>query len=347
MLYVLAAVLGMFAMAYFIENMRRKREYARVLEGEWASLEDLMRDKELSAEESTLLSEIVRRYAPDDPYRAATLRQGFNLCVERAMQDAEAVSVAAAEKTGVVLRDIRVKLGLEYVPFGQRIQSTRELYLKQPVWVASGSSAEGKEWVRTTVSTVDEGHFYLAHEDATPMPVFSPGTTMRCRMWREEDARYEFSARLVRETSEPHTWMLAHTKELLRRQARAHFRIHFEQAVDVGIVNAPVDGNLSNVDERPVVTRLRGRVNSLSGGGYAVIVTQPVPRQVLLRIALEVDPGQEPLPTTARIVGTVEMPGGRYLLRAAFVCMSEEQREQITRLVFQRQQPGGLTDGRE
>ena len=345
MLYVLVAILAMFIVAYWVEKLRRRAEWRRTLEAEFASLGDLARDKDCTREEQTILEDLARRFAPEEPFRVGTMRQVFNRCVDAAMDEAlKSGDKKLFERRGAILRDIRVKLGQDYVPFGLRIQSTRELYHKQPMWVSTAPDLDHAQWTRMVVAQVDEGHFYLAHEDDIPLPAVRPGDTIHIRMWREEDARYEFNARLVSTQPSAPEWELAHAVRLRRLQARAHFRIKHDAAVEVGIVNAPLDGEMAGIEARPIVTRLRGRITSLSGGGYAVMLTQPVPRQVLLRVQFDIDPAHGPLLTNARIVGSVDISGGRHLIRAQFVGMSEEGREIVTRHVFQAQQstPGAV-----
>jgi len=340
MLYVLFAVIAMFVVAYWVEKLRRRAEWKRTLEAEFAALADLANDKDFTRDEKNILEDLARRFAPEEPFRVGTMRQVFNRCVDAVMDEAlKSGDKKLFERRGAVLRDIRVKLGLDYVPFGLRIQSTRELYTKQPVWVSSAPDLDHALWTRMVVAQVDEGHFYLAHEDETPPPSVRTGDTIHFRMWREEDARYEFNARIVSTQASAPEWELSHTTRLRRLQARAHFRIKYDAAVEVGVLSAPRDGEMTGIAARPIVTRLRGRITSLSGGGYAVVVTQPVPKQVLLRVLFEIDPAQGPLLTNARIVGTIDISGGRHLLRAQFVGLSEEEREVVTRFVFQTQQP--------
>lgn len=341
MLYVFFAVVGMFIAAYWIERVRRHAAWKRTLEAEYAALGDLARDKDLTTEEQAILEDLARRYAREEPFRVGTMRQVFNRCVDGAMDEAlQSGDRKLFVRRGEVLRDIRVKLGLDYVPFGVRITSTRELYSRQPVWVASSPEQDHQTWTRMVVSMVDEGHFHLEHDDTVPMPHAKAGDAIHFRLWREEDARYEFNARLAEQRNGPPEWTFLHSTRLRRLQARAHYRIRFDAACEVGIVSAPVDGDMAGVAERPVLTRLRGRITSLSGGGYAVVVTQPVPQQVVLRVALDLGGEQGPVLTNARVVGSLNVPGGRYLLRASFVGMGDEDREVITRHVFQMQQPG-------
>lgn len=342
MLYVFFGVIAMFVVAYWVEKLRRRGEWRRAIEAEFASLTDLGQDKDLSSQEQDILEDLARRFAPREPFRVGTMRLVFNRCVDAAMEEAQASGdTSLFARRGEVLRDIRVKLGLDYVPFGLRIRSTRELYTKQPVWVATSPEADHQTWTRMVVEMVDEGYFYLHHEDSTPLPLARVKDTIYFRLWREEDARYEFHSTLAEVRPSAPEWKLSHSARLRRLQARAHYRIKHDYACEVGVVSAPVDGDMSDIAERPVVTRLRGRVTSLSGGGYAVVVTQPVPKQVVLRVGFDLGGENGPLLTNARIVGTLNVPGGRYLLRAAFVSISEEEREVITRFVFQQQQPAG------
>lgn len=332
-------MLGLLLGAIALEAWRRRRERRRQHEAEWRTVEEIAREKELSPAELDLLKKVIAGHAPKSPLRAVTVRQQFDKCVEDEMESlAAGPDIAALESRGQMLRDIRVRLGLDYIPYGQRIHSTRELYHSQAIWVADKSEPSVK-WRRMAVGSIDEALFHLTPQEAGPFPHFRPGDMIECRMWREDDARYSFSAPLVRVGDDPPEWSLRHTNALQRTQSRAHFRVRYEQNAAIGIVNAPVDGDMSDVEERPIVTRLRGRLTSLSGGGLAVIVDQPVPRQVLLRITLDLDVETGPVDTTARIVTTAPVSGGRYLIRAAFAGISDETRDRITHFVFHKQQP--------
>jgi hypothetical protein len=94
---------------------------------------------------------------------------------------------------------------------------------------------------------------------------------------------------------------------------------------------------------------LRGQITNVSAGGFAVIVPQAIPAQVLIRVTLELDlEPAEPFDVDARIVGTTQLPGGRYLIRAAFFEEDADKRELIAKYVVHRQQPhhdpSGLTE---
>jgi hypothetical protein len=337
--YAAWVTLGVLGLAVTIEILRRARDRRRRRAAEWQTVEAIAREKELSQEELEILRGMLHRRCPGAPLRAITVRQQFDRCVEDEIAALTAAKdTRALERQGELLRDIRVRLGLDYVPYGQRIHSTSELYRGQAVWAADQTGADLK-WRRLNVTAVDEACFHLAPSGDEPLPALRPGDSVQCRMWREEDARYAFSVVLTRSSEEPPEWLFRHTADLQRTQSRAHFRIRYEPGVSLGIVNAPVDGDMTDVAERPVVARLRGRFISLSGGGFAVMVDQPMPRQVLLRATLELDPETPPVDVTARIVTTAPLSAGRYLVRAAFAGMSDELRDQVTHFVFHKQQP--------
>ncbi len=332
-------VLLLFAAAILVEYSRRWRDLRRQIAAEWVTLRELAREKELSGEAWDALERLIRDYAPKSPLRTATIRQQFDECVE---QSIAAVSARhprhVIEKQGQVLHDVRTILGLDYVPIGQRIHSTRELHIGQAIWIARNDGGQG-DWYRMAVVSRNEAFFHLAPHDPGQPPMLKAGDTVRCRMWREEDARYGFEGYIDAIEDNPPLWTLPHTTELNRLQSRAHFRIHFDQHANLAILNAPIDGDLSDLAERQPILRLRGHITSLSGGGFAMIVTQPVPKQVLLRVVLELGPEIGPLEVTGSLVASSLLAAGRHLLRAAFVGLSDENREIITRYIFLQQQP--------
>lgn len=334
MIGAMGVVLGFFAFAVFIEIYRRRRDRRLRLEAEWRALRALAAERGVPPDDLRVLEEVVARHAPDHPYRAVTQRHAFDQVVEKEMN--RPADPAAYRARGVQLRDIRVAIGMDFAPIGQRIHSTRELYLQQQLWVSTG--AGDAEWHRLTVFAVDEAHFLAAPVNGDPLPAFQPGAALRFRMWREEDARYLFTATVDQVERAPAGIRVRHTAELNRRQSRSHYRLRHEDAVDIAILAAPKAGGdaVASADQ-PVVGTLRGRFSSLSGGGFSVVVGQPVPRQVLLRVTLALE-GQDPFEATGRIVGDAPLMGGRHLVRAAFVGMDDDHRDRITHYIFQVQQ---------
>lgn len=285
-----------------------------------------------------MLLKLLRQRAPRHPYRSVTRRNHFD---EVVAEHIEALrprqTVEQLEEEGEQWRAVRTALALDFVPAGQGIHSTRDLYLEQHLWVAPAATREPSHWHAAMVVDVNEAYFYIRLQDAEP--VVRTGTKILCRMWREDDGRYAFDCILAAtaDRPEPGVWMLQHTGDLRRTQARAHYRVTHEQPADIGIIEAPVSGNTRDVFERPEVARVHGRIISISGGGFAVSVAQPLPPQVLLRLLLQLDEPGAGVMVAGRVVGSQSLFGGRYLIRCAFIEMSDEQREHITQYVFRRQ----------
>ncbi len=338
------ALVGLFAAAIALEFYRRRRDRVLRLQAEWRAVRELSRDREIADGDWSLLKAIITQYASETPYNAVTKRKLFDECMQRYFKAlwATAKEDEVAHR-GMQLRDIRRQLGLDYVPLGQRIQSTRELQTGQSMWAAQ---AQGHEpvWRHFTVSDIDEACFVLELVGSEPTPGFAAGDLLKFRFWREEDARYVFDAPVYRVTADRPTWKVAHVESLTRNQARAHFRVAFDETVTVSVLNAPLNDDYDDIARRPPVTQVRGRITSLSGGGLAVAFQQPVPKQVLLRIPISVPNHEEQLTVYVRPVGTRNLSGGRSLLRGKFVAMDDDVREIITRCIFMKQKLNSSDD---
>lgn len=347
MLLVFLFVFGLLFLAIFLEWLRRRRERAVHLRAEWTAARQIAQERELTTTEWRLLESLIRRHHPSGPHKAVTIRQVFDSVVDADLAEAKQAGEAALfEQRGIILRDIRNRLGLTYIPIGQRIQSTRELYLNQVLW--AGIDKEDAEWFRMHVCSVDEAHFQVTANGAHRAPPFKPGQQLIFRMWREEDARYEFRAILDRIEASPTAFVFQHSQDLRRMQAREHFRLSYDQRVNLGVVSAPLDGNLQGIEMRPVVARLRGRVTSLSAGGLAVLVQQPVPRHVLLRLDLPlVEPDLPSVEVMVRLIEAIPLSGGQYLLRGEFTGLNEIDQETITHFIFRKQQHSMPTEAQQ
>lgn len=330
-------LVGLFAGAVALEFYRRHRDRRLRLEAEWRGVRDLCRDRELPEGDWKLLRAIVEQYAADSPYKAVTKRRLFDDCMVsyfRALT-ASARGEEVASR-GVQLRDIRRQLGLDYVPLGQRIRSTRELQAGQSMWVAPAAGHD-PQWRHFTVTSVDEAVFQLAPVGAEALPDYAPGATLKFRFWREDDARYVFDAPPLPVAGDPPGLKVAHVESMKRNQARAHYRVRFDESVAIGVLSAPRGEDYANLEARPVVTELRARITSLSGGGLALVFQQPVPKQVILRVRFTVPNHGERLETHVRPVGVQHLSGGRSLVRGRFVGLDEETQDVITRCVFLKQ----------
>lgn len=335
---VVCAVL--LALAVAVEWVRQRRNRRARIVGLWESVEKIAKEKELTDEERAVLARLLRRWSPGEPHRAATVHQYFDECVEAEMSALRANGdMAEFERMGTVLRDIRTRLALDMVPIGQRIFSTRQLYSPQEVWFVDAAESPPR-WKRGLCQTVNEAYFSVGMAVDVEPPRYDPGADVRFRLYRDDDARYTFTAKFVRRESDPVGLTFDHTSDMERIQSREHYRVRHEQSTNVGVMDGPVDGMADDPEKpRRIVTRLRGKIVNISAGGLAVVVPQPVPSQVMLRIDVDL-----PMERTVafevdvRIVAVNPLPAGRYLVRAAFVRIDDEHREAIARYVMHKQQ---------
>lgn len=355
------AFLGLFVLAVVIEALRRRVARRRSIRQAWQEVDKIVAAKDLSEVEKRLLREVVDSACPDDPLGFVTVRRSFNLAVESFLERKKSDRAGFA-KYGLLLRDMRTRLGLDFVPVGQLIETTRDIGERQLI-LARKAFEDRQRWFKLTVIRVDEAYLYAAvdfSDTEGARPSLRVGEELHCRMWKEDDARYAFKSVIVRlesvltgtetapaspakppagvEQRPPDVVTLSHGTAFQRIQTRAHFRVRHNQPASIGIVQGPSDRDYADAGARHPITHLRGRIVNLSAGGLAVELPQSVPSHVLLRATLDLTDA-EPVTVTARIVSVSPLGGGRHLVRGAFVDISEEMRDVIAQYVWRRQQP--------
>jgi c-di-GMP-binding flagellar brake protein YcgR len=338
LLWGIGLFVGLIIVGFSVERFRRHKRIRLQLANEWNTVESIIRDKELTPEEQNALRTLIRKQSPEEPLRVVTVRQHFEACVKQMMDRLRAAgNLDEYTSMGALLRDVRVALALDYVPLGQRIQSTRELSSSQIVSLARASDATPR-WQKARVQDLDEAYLYISLEDTSALSKLQPGDEVRVHLWREEDARYAFTLECGGMRDEPPAFNFFHTTKLQRLQARRDYRMRHEQTTSVGVISKPPDDeDVERLKERPLVTKLRGRITNLSAGGCALVLQQSIPGQVLLRIVIELD-DLEPFEVFADIVSTSPISGGRSFVRTSFVGIDDDTRDKIARYITRRQQ---------
>ncbi len=338
-----------FGGAAAIEWSRRRERSRRRLLREWESVHDVLQECGLSGEDAALLEEWLGYHAARAPLRAVTTREGFEALVAAGMERARRAQAKSKRRDaastlvddlGVRLRALRAQLGLDHIPAGSSMNSTRDLSDGQWMSIARGN-VNPPQWFRVMIENVNEAFFYVAYKDGPPStaPALPVGAPVRCALWRGEDARYTFDTVVAAHTGIPPAWTLKHTAALRRTQTRAHFRVRHDQAVVADVLNAPLDPrDPADLATRPAVTKLSGRITSLSAGGCAMVFNQSVTRHVLLRFTLDV-PGASPTQVLVEIVATAHISGGRHLVRGKFLGLPQDAQDTIARHVHHKQQP--------
>ncbi len=331
--------LGLLISAISLEMLRQSIAQRKRIRGFWRSAEDIAKDKDLSDQEWRELRTLIQHRSPKDPLRIIAERYPFDNAVGEEL--GELLRHGKKERykeLGVILRDVRGALAHDYIPLGQRIHSTRELFNNQRIWIADASSSP-LNWIEMKTLGVDEAFLTLGRTDASKtMPTFRPGTTVRCRMWRDDDARYLFDLTCDGPHADLPGINFIHASNMERVQARQYFRVRHDQTADLGIINKPVD-ETEDVDlmSRPTVAKIRGRITNVSAGGFAAVVHQPVSKQVFLKTTLDLEES-EPLTVVSKIVAIIDMAAGRHLLRTQFVGLAADDREKVAKHVTIKQQ---------
>jgi c-di-GMP-binding flagellar brake protein YcgR len=330
-------VVGSVVGFWVYEIYRRRERTKDRIRQEWRAVQDIINDRKLSPSESKFFKAFLTRHSPRHPLHAASTLEGFETCVEAEMNAAgKSGNESQIVDTGIKLRDLRLALHLDNVPVGQRITSTRQLHPNQWIFIAHLAESD-KVWHRMMVQQVDEAYFYVSTDGKKAPPVFTDGEQVRCRLWRDEDGRYIFDSTIDRDTELAGRWRLHHAHNLRRTQSRAHFRIRHDQNTWVGIVNAPLDFKPADLKSRSPVGKLRGKITSLSAGGCAIVLPQAVARQVVLRITLEL-PGEKDMSIDCKNISSASISGDRYLVRALFLGLKDDERDRIAKYVLRRQQ---------
>lgn len=320
---------------HYLKRSQHNKEKTKL---HWEGVHDIFDDKKLSQSEIELLEKIITHHNIPNPLHAVSTRDGFGKCVEAEMNEILNGNNGADFQTmGLELRDIRVALGLDYIPIGKPIFSSREIHVGQHLAIAVQSESK-PQWCDMVVQEVDEAYLYISPTNEALDPHFSDGTAVRCTLWREEDGRYTFESRIVFHGDVHAKWRLSHNVDPLKRsQDRGHFRMRFEQTVTVGILNASISEEIKFLKDRKSITKLRGKITSLSAGGCAIVFQQAIAKNVLLKMDIEL-PGEVPLTLIAKIVNASSISGGRNLIRTQFISASEEERDIITRHLLHKQQ---------
>ena len=338
--WIIAGVLFVLVIVAVLLKYRRRRHSRRVqIIVERKVVDEISDEKQLDGDEKKALWRLIDTYFLQTPLAVVKDRCVFDQAVQQEIQAVESKKDEhLLRQAGLVLRSVREKLDFQYVPMGQPISSTRELYEGQNVWL--GKEEEPSRWCECAVSAVDEAFLHVTQigERAGQALAFKPGENLRCRLWREDDARYIFSLRLASCSGDPVTCTLCHTSDLNRMQARAYYRIHYTQDTRLNLLHSRESADAEVQQEPRIVAKWPAHFVSLSAGGFAVVAQKPLPPDVLVKIVVEL-PGEQPFEAQACTGGGETLPGERHLIRARFTDIAEEKRDLIARYVSLRQQP--------
>jgi c-di-GMP-binding flagellar brake protein YcgR len=338
----ISLLFGLFGRDY-IKRSKQVKATSRV---HHQAIIDIFEDKKLTDSESAMMNDLLDRHAADNPLRAVTTRDGFGLCVQSEMERiAKEAGKNEFKKAGIKLRDIRSALGLDFIPVGKPIYSSRELHPGQVISVAQDKENEkNPTWIRMVLQDIDEAYLYVSRQSGLGSSRFDDGDKVLCKFWRDEDAQYSFPSRIVFNGESHAEWRLGHNAQRMERsQSREHFRMRYEQTANVEILNASAHEEHHMIKQRKAVTQMRGKITSLSAGGCAIVFQQPIAKQVFLRVELDM-PDTPKMSLEAKIIASSNISGGRSLVRTRFIATTPEERDMISKYLRHRQQEALLPE---
>lgn len=337
--------LFLLIISFVIGVIKKKKEERKQILKDWEKIYSNLTEKGFSEKEVKFLEELINKYEPKNPLRGITSRQHFNRCLKKYITDIrKKLSFEELDEIGKTLKDIIVRLEHEYVPYGQRIYSTLELYPNQPVWIypKDKSSAMGR---KGTVVDINGAFFRVApFTERDRLPV-SLGDYFLFKIWREEDGRYQFLAKLRKVELEPETYIFDHAFSLERFQSREYFRVRLDKPIEVDIIKieGKYDLNQIDIEEVPynIQISIRARIINLSAGGIALLMGKDINETFLLRLLFSPEDEKKPecIPLYVRIVSKENVSGGRYIYRGAFVGITDVNRDRVAKYVFRQQAP--------
>ena len=323
---------------------KRKEEQKRILR-DWEKIHSILTDKGFDEKEIEILEELIHKYEPRNPLGVVTSRPHFNRCLKKYITDIrKRLNFEELDERGKAIKEIIIRLGHDYTPYGQRIYSTVELYPNQPVWIypKDKPSALGR---KGAVVDINGAFFRVApftEQDRLPANV---GDYFLFKIWREEDGRYQFLAKLRKVELEPETYIFDHAFSLERFQSREYFRVRLDKPIEVDIIKieGKYDLNQIDIEEVPYNIQIstRARIINLSAGGIALLMEKDINEKFLLRLLFSPEDEKKPecIHLYVRIVSKENVSGGRYIYRGAFVGITDVNRDRVAKYVFRQQAP--------
>lgn len=337
--------LSLLIFSFIIGIYKKKKEEKERILKDWERVRFILKEKELNEKEIKFLEELIHLYEPSNPLGVITFRQHFIRCLQKYISEARKnLSFEELEEKGEIIREISIRLGHDYIPYGQRIYSTIELYQNQPLWMSPQGESPAL-WRKAHVVDINGAFFRVAPftlQDRLPVNL---GQYVSFKMWREEDARYQYFTILRRIELDPEVYVFDHAFSLERYQSRAHFRVRLDKPIEVDIVriDGKYDLNQISAEDVPchILFSIRARIVNLSAGGSAILIDRDIDEDNYIRIFLDTEDEKEPKYITLymRIISKVNVALGRYMYRGAFLGLTNENRDRLAKYVFRQQPP--------
>jgi len=341
---ILIAVAGiLFVLAILIEWLHRRGARKSSIASSIRDFERLVQRKGLTREETKLMYRLAKRSRIATPLPLATSALRFDEAV-RAELDRLRQTADEGDAVARVCSAIREKLGLTEIPPGHGLPSTRFLPGGQRLVIGKADVPAEPGYPAEVVSVADTGITVSWPARGGEKAKLSTGDRLRIAMWRSNDARYSFDTTVKSIIQEPEPRLeLRHAAALVRVQSRKCYRIQVNMPLVLHYVPGERAEPATSVDT-PVhavsrTHRISARLTTLSGGGISMVCDQSIPVDAVLRSHIPIEGSGTPVPVACRVVSAAtSRTRGRYVLRAEFIAVDEEDRDRIFRYVSLKQQ---------
>ncbi len=333
-------LIGAMGWLVFLEILRSARHHKEEVQIGWRYFEECATQKELSATENSLLKAVVRSgevmsadMVFDSPYV-------FEDAVEAFLAE-EKDRLARDPALYGVLRSIRFKLGFLQLPAEIPLSSTRQLGDGLAVaWTMSGTALKGQ------IQFVSEREWHVAAFDRLPENIRA-GVELALALTRPGDAEYGIRTTLVAVRPAHRILVLAHTRNLERKQLRNWVRVEVNLPCRILVVSGPEH---PGPDDRllPAGLLVEGRLADLSGGGACARLPTSVPKGHKLSLNFDLPGGATFRELRAEVmrVAAVSKPGREdFEHHLKFMGLETAQQESIVRYVFEKQRLGAQDRG--
>jgi len=213
-----------------------------------------------------------------------------------------------------------------------RLERTTEIEQNQ---VCRVQLEDGRNFASFVARITTEDLRIALPEDISLWSALTPGASVRVSFWRNHDARYEFSSRII--DAAFGVIFIAHA-DLVRLQNRKHVRVRYRRPVQIATL-AERPRNRSG--DRPRASCLDAGLLDISAGGAAFLCEKPltVGAPLILQVDLPVAPHRIRVPgRILRRTPATSGPNAAHRTVVQFRLPEADKENQLVRVVTQLQQ---------
>jgi len=337
------AVIVLFLAAVAIELVRSllaSRRQRRQAEERFVSS---AREKGLTDHEIALCQHMARSGSYPYTHVVVNSNEVFDRCVERDLAELKAngASEETIKKRALALTSIRNKYGLDFLPLTHPLPSTRSLRAGQRLTLELKEPGE-PEMLKAVVAAVDD--YAITVGSVTSMGAafaLCSGQRVKVRFWRPDDGRYLFDAKVKSVDAKEGHAALDHPAKIERRQSRKFYRMRVDLPISFELLETEDPHEVEHAETRdslPVRWRANARVATLSAGGVSILTDDRLSVESVIKFRLITEPGEASILLFCRVVSVATTPGGRYLLRGAFIATQQADVDKIASYIAACQQ---------